>query len=62
MKFLNLYNPFRKITADELRQQVINDYERELINAENTAAYSRKMAEFYQETLLRLRPSKEAVT
>lgn len=55
---LNYINPFHKPNAAQLRAELQEEYERLLIQSENTAAYHAKMAEFYREGIKRLRASK----
>lgn len=46
---------FKKPAAALMAKETIEDYERELLVAENTAAYNKKLAEFYKEAIQRLR-------
>ena len=56
MKKLNeLFNPFRKPTAEEVIRQALAEYSRQVIVQEAAAAYHRKMSEFYKEGIARLR-------
>ena len=56
MKKLNeLFNPFRKPTAEEVIRQDLAEYSRQVIVQEAAAAYHRKLAEFYKEGITRLR-------
>lgn len=54
MKYLRLFNPFHKCSAEEMVQTTLMDYSRELLLAEASAAYHRKMSEFYKEGIVRL--------
>ena len=55
LSFFHLLNPFRQPSAEQVMSNLLEDHERELIIAESAAAYSRKMAEFYKESIARLR-------
>ena len=46
---------FTKPAAALMAKETIEDYERELLVSENTAAYNKKLAEFYKEAIQRLR-------
>ena len=55
MKTLKLLlSIFNRPSAQSIRQSNLEDYQRELIGAEASAAYSTKLAEFYREGIVRL--------
>lgn len=54
MKYIRLFNPFRKLSAHEMVHHTLADYARALLLAEASAAYHRKMTEFYKEGIARL--------
>lgn len=50
-----ILNLFRIPPAVEIAKLAIAQYERDLIDAEATAAYNKKMTEYYREGIARLR-------
>jgi hypothetical protein len=45
---------FRKPSAEQLVKEALEEYQRQLINAEATAAYQIKMVEYYRDGIKRL--------
>ena len=54
MSFLKSINPFHKPEAKDIIQSTLEEYKRKVIDHSETAAYNKKMAEFYQEGIARL--------
>lgn len=54
MNILKFLNPFKQPEAKDMAEKSLLDYQRQLLNHEETAAYSTKMAEFYREGIARL--------
>lgn len=54
MKFFQFFNPFRKPSAAQLKQEQLEEAERQLLTQESLAAYHQKMAEYYRESITRL--------
>lgn len=54
MKFFQAANPFRKPSAEHLRQEQLDESKRQLVTQEQAALYHAKMAEFYRDNIARL--------
>ena len=54
MSFLKSINPFHKPEAKDIINDTLEEYRRKAIDYTESAAYSKKMAEFYQEGIARL--------
>lgn len=54
MKLPAFLNPFKKPAANEVLKEHLEEYKRQLITQEASAAYHAKMAEYYREGIKRL--------
>lgn len=54
-KLSKFFNPFHKLSAEDLIKSNLEHYARQLVAQEAAAAYHRKLAEFYKEGIARLR-------
>ena len=57
MSFLKSINPFYKQSVEEISNNLLYEYQRKVVEFSESAAYSKKMAEFYQEGVERLSPN-----
>jgi hypothetical protein len=48
------FNPFQKPKANQIIEESLEEYERQLLTHEAAAAYHGKMAEYYREGITRL--------
>jgi cob(I)alamin adenosyltransferase len=50
----SIFNIFRKPKAEDLVREALEEYQRQLFNAEAAAAYQTKMVEYYRDGIKRL--------
>ncbi len=55
MKFFKDFNPFTKPVATKMVEEHLEEYKRNLVLQEASAAYHTKMAEYYREGISRLK-------
>lgn len=51
---LNIHNPFKSPTPQELAKKELQEAERQLLLSQSMAAYHFKMSEYYSDTVKRL--------